>query len=311
MSQILPIREYSYNHFHQQLNYVYDIKETVIDEEFVRFNFQKISSKFLFFINLCFTFLLLPLTIISLFLTNIYDISPLAIFLYYLGFIASLVGTVCGWILYFLHKNVTSPSKIGEKSRFWRLFDYENWNNYQLPIQHWYLISIHLFCMEKFLRLRFLSNCSIQHNDNGFLREIESWNCNRNDHITGIPGDSSLILLLFPFICLIAIKESRWWFTVSCHVIVMTLFLFAYSKQISGSLLVIVVIWLVGGCILFLDLHQDHLKMFFITKKLKATLDEKEMNAEQIQVNEMRHLIGNVAHDLKTVNFFQLLSLRN
>jgi hypothetical protein len=45
------------------------------------------------------------------------------------------------------------------------------------------------------------------------------------------------------------------------------------------------------------------LKLYFLYERQLHLLEDNKVLAKEDHVSEMRHLIGNVAHDLKTVSF--------
>ena len=60
---------------------------------------------------------------------------------------------------------------------------------------------------------------------------------------------------------------------------------------------------------IFYDWTKQSKRMFMLVKKLQDTLKENEALAVEAQALELRAMIGNVAHDLKTVRLFSLQSL--
>lgn len=81
------------------------------------------------------------------------------------------------------------------------------------------------------------------------------------------------------------------------------LILIMTSLYVSYNLLTVIIlcVWLFGGYCVLLDLHLHHVAAFLTSYQLREILLEKERNADQAAAAEMRHMIGNVAHDLKTV----------
>ncbi len=55
----------------------------------------------------------------------------------------------------------------------------------------------------------------------------------------------------------------------------------------------------------FFNLCRQDLILFFVVKKQKKLLIENKRMSDEM-TTEMRHMIANVAHDLKTVNMFPL-----
>lgn len=57
----------------------------------------------------------------------------------------------------------------------------------------------------------------------------------------------------------------------------------------------------VGTFIIFLESHRHNLAMYLLARQFEDTLLENERLAEETHAQELRHMIANVAHDLKTV----------
>ncbi len=63
------------------------------------------------------------------------------------------------------------------------------------------------------------------------------------------------------------------------------------------------VVFLYIPCILtMVDIQKKNCLLFWIHKQLKTTMLEFEKTSEESQAQEMRHMIANIAHDLKTVS---------
>jgi hypothetical protein len=59
---------------------------------------------------------------------------------------------------------------------------------------------------------------------------------------------------------------------------------------------------LISSSLLIVDLQMHKVRMFLTAVQLRDSLTENERNAAAKHVEELRHMIGNVAHDLKTVS---------
>ncbi len=89
------------------------------------------------------------------------------------------------------------------------------------------------------------------------------------------------------------------WFCLALMTIIPTAC--AIAIQVYDSIAFIPTITI--ACILaFSDIQIRHIVIFLTTRKLKIMIIEKERVAAQTHANEMRHMIANVAHDLKTVS---------
>jgi signal transduction histidine kinase len=66
--------------------------------------------------------------------------------------------------------------------------------------------------------------------------------------------------------------------------------------------IIIFVLWIFGSVFLIADLQMARIKSFLLFLKLNDAIQENARLAEEFHSSEMRFLIANVAHDLKTVS---------
>lgn len=118
--------------------------------------------------------------------------------------------------------------------------------------------------------------------------------------INALPASSSVWLLLVSIIYVNVTRESRLWVvfpTILLVIISMVISSVRLNSSEPGGIIICYALYGIIGVI-------DHLKLllraFLLNRKLKDTLAENERMAEQTHANEMRHMIANVAHDLKT-----------
>ena len=57
------------------------------------------------------------------------------------------------------------------------------------------------------------------------------------------------------------------------------------------------------------EYHRQNWLAFTVRRKLQKLLFDNARLAEEVKSNELRHMIGNVAHDLKTVSVLSCLVL--
>ena len=67
------------------------------------------------------------------------------------------------------------------------------------------------------------------------------------------------------------------------------------------------VIYFCYSLIILYDNQRQNLSIFFLAEKLKFSLGENERLADETHASELRHMIANVAHDLKTVRIVYLI----
>ncbi len=75
--------------------------------------------------------------------------------------------------------------------------------------------------------------------------------------------------------------------------------------QLWDAIAIVLTLSMAVGLVV-IDMQVRNIIVFLTTRKLKDMIRETERLAEQAHANEMRHMIANVAHDLKTVSQFNL-----
>jgi signal transduction histidine kinase len=105
-----------------------------------------------------------------------------------------------------------------------------------------------------------------------------------------------------PVIMMAIIYEPRFFLSAFCTTFI-TLGL-ALAGGISAPAVFSGLIRLTMLLILFHQIQNQRLVAFVNNIMLIEMLEEREKNADAVHALEMRHMIGNVAHDLKTVTFF-------
>jgi hypothetical protein len=89
------------------------------------------------------------------------------------------------------------------------------------------------------------------------------------------------------------------WFVLASTILVVIWLALTLSAFDSCFILLIM---LLSSCFLIVDTQLHKVRIFSTATKLAKSLDEIERNAAANHVMEMRHMIANVAHDLKTVS---------
>ncbi len=112
----------------------------------------------------------------------------------------------------------------------------------------------------------------------------------------------SLVLFVFPYLLFVSIPDIsiQWvWCTIWVSfavIIAITINLAVYHSWLTIMIILSLVICLI------IDTQVYKVQMFLIANKLGGILEEKELSAIENHAQEMRHMIANVAHDLKTVS---------
>jgi hypothetical protein len=111
-------------------------------------------------------------------------------------------------------------------------------------------------------------------------------------------------LIFIPLVISHLFRESLFKIQLCHHIIVLSLTIsLAIFYDFYFYEILLFVIWLIGGIFLLIDLHIHNVASFLTSYHLKQLLSDHEKAIDNIHALEMRHMIGNVAHDLKTVRF--------
>lgn len=116
-----------------------------------------------------------------------------------------------------------------------------------------------------------------------------------------MPGELIAFFVVSPIIFSVALCECRLYFILTWILFtssVMTTVSILYQSNFTASIL----LWTFCIAVFIVELHMQKLSMFLTQYQLQESLLENERIADEQYSLELRHMIGNVAHDLKTVS---------
>jgi hypothetical protein len=126
--------------------------------------------------------------------------------------------------------------------------------------------------------------------------------CNPFQDMGGLPYDTIALLMMLPVCFHIILRDSK-------IVTFFLTYLVSFSSIISASrllrsnkLVVFVIIYFLLSTLILYEMQRQNLALFLMAQKLTHSLEENERLADETHATELRHMIGNVAHDLKTVS---------
>lgn len=146
---------------------------------------------------------------------------------------------------------------------------------------------------------------------NAISNELISFECtsNSSDFFTIDALSQVLVLSLCPQLLMAILHEPRLYLTFTSHFITGGLLIFTISIQ--RCLILPLGFMIIAIAVLLYELHLQRTQYFLNNRKLQDILNKNEKNALEIHAMEMRSMIGNVAHDLKTVRTLLAPTLRN
>ena len=106
-----------------------------------------------------------------------------------------------------------------------------------------------------------------------------------------------------PFVLVLMMKEVKLFtIVISSIAAIISVMVCTVKLGIAGYMTPMLIVYLLLSMISFYDLQRQSYIMFLINQKLRDTLAENERIADEMHASEMRSMIANVAHDLKTVS---------
>jgi hypothetical protein len=166
------------------------------------------------------------------------------------------------------------------------------------PIVWWLQTSMVVSC-ELLFAIILILRCSS--NDCGDSKAVIDWSCNPYARVPIFPVDTAMILMIIPVIFALITKGERWqlnlfiWFITVLSMIVSALWMEApRALGIILPFLFISVVHMLDNSNLL-----DYLETVY--SKLETSLEEKQSLLDQQKLSQMKDVIGNVSHDLKTV----------
>ena len=138
---------------------------------------------------------------------------------------------------------------------------------------------------------------------NGLCRNPQNFGCNHSSVSGKMPEDIVFVAAVLPIWLSCAAKGTSWLAMVSAFFIGLfgALFtVFYYDLQIWWSPLLF---FEVSSFVVLYEHQRQTVKVFLLTEYQSLLLSQIEKMAEETHAKELRSMISNVAHDLKTVSF--------
>ncbi len=288
--------EYERELMKRRSNLLRSLKDPVIYQEFMRFMSNSKSTRFLFVLNLIFMIFFGPT-----FAKLIAPFSPSARIWFVFELIFELIMTVTGWLLY----------GCMEQDSFLR--SYSQWIKQKFKINTWDELGDSLQAIFFISAIIVRALDLIQRSTAGDCLEdteyMSTFSCNTNGKSNTFPTDSLLVLMIMPIFFGVVLRETRIrvlscaWFIV-VFTLLYTSILFASSQSIA-----ILVFYVLASGLIILDSFKQCLLFYLLSRQLRRVIEANQKLSVQNKATEMRHLIANVAHDLKTVSEDFLLCL--
>ncbi len=267
------------------------LKNPVIYREFIDFMSYSKSTRFLFVLNLIYTFLFIPPFLEAFIRDESAEEGSSLSFSIPEGFLLVCI-IVLGWLLLLL---IVYEKKM-QNQRLCVYF-YKRYKSICDGIQAALYLLLLGFHGSLLIFRTAIGPCKSK-----FRENISSWRCNPNAEGGALPLDSVIMVMFIPIIFTCVLRETRIILTiVGWALAVMSLII---SAVVLGSMkpTLSITFYVMTSVVIMFDSFKQYLLLFLLSRKLKGTLEMNEKLADQNKANEMRNMIANVAHDLKTVS---------
>jgi hypothetical protein len=130
------------------------------------------------------------------------------------------------------------------------------------------------------------------------------FHCNPFHNIPLFPVDTATFSGLIPLIFIVIMKEKRIYLTMSMFTISFCAIVFCSVYLHALKVLMMIIPYTISTIIIGGDSFLLVRLVRKLMKKLNDSLEEKQRLLDKQKMAEMKDVIANVAHDLKTVRFF-------
>jgi hypothetical protein len=273
----LSLIEYEREFMKQRLQLLWKLRDPIIYREFTDFMTFSKSTRFLFILNILFLCsALIPTIVLGV------GSQPLRDYLFILEIFLIALMFLSGWGLYITLKLPTRPPELHKTfiEKFQTVF---------------YFSTLILHCI-------ILIHRTLDGECRHPFSYLRSWSCNPNSESSTIPIDSSLMVMVIPIIFSTVLREARILILISGWIIAILGLVYCCYHQQSAHLVGSTVIYAILSLVITFDSFKQYFFFYIISYKLRETMKINKKLSEQATAIEMRHMIANVAHDLKTVS---------
>ena len=128
------------------------------------------------------------------------------------------------------------------------------------------------------------------------------FNCNPYAKVPIFPMDTAFILILMPSCFAIVMKEKRRRLTLCCWALSVLAMIISAIVLRSNAATTIIIAYTIQSAVVMVDSFQLHVLVKKLHESLTKSMQETQALLDQQKLNQMKDVIGNVSHDLKTVS---------
>ncbi len=126
--------------------------------------------------------------------------------------------------------------------------------------------------------------------------------CNQFQTVKIIAPTNFLVLMFLPLLAFFLIRETYLESVAISWLITIGTIAWCSLYMSSETMLVSIFIYAYTSLLILYDSDRQNTDMMRVINRLRFTMAENEKLQVEVQATELRAMIGNVAHDLKTVS---------
>ncbi len=287
--------------FFKHVTIWFQLKDTNLRLRYRDFYAERESPMFAIFITCTFAFVIILL--LGIYVRDANDQNPaMAATIVAILSVATLM--ILGCFHAYFHFQFISAKKQNDVVKMNKFLNQKIW------ISTLYCIVVQVFNTSYVSRRASGPVCKY-HNDSvlpAFGTLLNYYFCGGQHEESLVPLDGVILLILSP-ITMASVFPSinvMWiWLQSICSLLI---FILVMALNHHAPSVVILVLWSVGSVYLIADLQLSRIKTFLLFLRLNDVIQENARLADEFHSSEMRFLIANVAHDLKTVSGYSKLN---
>eukprot|EP00981_Chlorochromonas_danica_P009247 scaffold2582_cov162-Ochromonas_danica.AAC.16 len=128
----------------------------------------------------------------------------------------------------------------------------------------------------------------------------ENWNCNYLAHEHAIVSETSIIIMMIPLLYCVTVRASSFEFALFLWACTISTLVFSIIYSEATASILFVFYYVLCSSVVLIETRRQNYYLFFTHIMLQKSLADQEEANDKANAQEMRHMIANVAHDLKT-----------
>ncbi|RYG69340.1 hypothetical protein EON64_02995 [archaeon] len=129
-----------------------------------------------------------------------------------------------------------------------------------------------------------------------------SWTCNPQHESKGLPPESIITIMIMQIVFSIVLRDVRMGVLLLCWALVIACIWVSVALGGASNYYYAICTYVIVSIFVLLETMRHHVTLYYATVELKEAVRENEAMQSKMHATEMRHMIANVAHDLKTVS---------